>query len=247
MNRKSVDPYATSATSSSTESDVMSLSNSSLSVDADVLVDPKLNYFVQMGIDHSQANLAAFGKYLLDSTVHLICDKRSRNESADGKDGGDFVCADNATWLQEAYEVMIEDVDYNFNLDNCGSSNTAAGAVLFHLLIPDHEFVPPKPIPPIGNSWVITLITAELMVAFSVGATCICLSLGLVRKENAAAYNNTAQLRDEMDFNNNASSNGSYYSAVSSSFDLDHENQPQDPLLSSGPRGGTEGNGPTSR
>ena len=206
---------------------IFASTNKTASTYMEALVDPKLNFFIGTGLNHNQANVAAFGKYLRDATIHIICDKRGKGHLLDE---GEHTCANHTTWLQEAYEVVLNSMDIDFNMDECGSSNTATGSILFHLLIPDHEFVPLKPIPPIGNSWVITLITAELMVAFTVGATCICLSLGLVRRENRNTSGETAnsgaplQRRDEARFNNNSSSNGSYYSAMTSSFDFD-ENQ----------------------
>jgi hypothetical protein len=137
------------------------------------LIDPRLNYFVGAGLTRNQEKMAAFGDYFTNISVRLIC-----NKSIDGE--SDDYCANHATWFQEAYETDASSSD--FHLDECGTSSTTTAAVLYHLLIPDSDSY--RPIPPIRSSWVIILITAELMIAFTVGVTCVWLSFNLVRHEN---------------------------------------------------------------
>jgi hypothetical protein len=159
------------------------------------LIDPKLNYFVGTGLMHKQSNVAAFGEYMRDSSIQLICGSRQPDNTSLSVEHFNDFCANNATWLQEAYEVNPSAPA--FHLDSCGSFSTATGGVLFHLLVSDHDFAPPVPFPPIRNSWVITLISMELMVAFSVGVACVGLSLGLVRRENSRSR--TANSPDSSD------------------------------------------------
>lgn len=168
------------------------------------LVDPRLNYFVGAGLTHNQESVAAFGTYLTNSSLEMICETSANDETGDQ-------CAANATWFQEVYEA--DPGSSNFHLDECGSSSTASAAILFHLLVSDYDFSYEKPIPPIRNSWVITLITAELMIAFSVGVSCVYLSLNLVRSENSRDDEEQSSLTENR-----------WYTPMQSSIESDEEN-----------------------
>jgi hypothetical protein len=51
------------------------------------------------------------------------------------------------------------------------------------MMVPDKPFSY-KPTPPIKNSWVIVLVVAEIIMAFSIGLSCLILSLHLMRRLN---------------------------------------------------------------
>jgi hypothetical protein len=137
------------------------------------IVDPRLNYFIGVGLFRNKDSVAAFGDYLTNATIDLICNQHNQNESS--------TCAYNATHFQEAYATLSSSA---LSLDECGRTSTTTAAILYHLLVDDFDFSFETPIPPIRNSWVITLITTELMIAFAVGVSCVGLSLSLVRQEN---------------------------------------------------------------
>jgi hypothetical protein len=168
------------------------------------LVDPRLNYFVGAGLTRNQESVTAFGNYLTNSSLEMICET-----SANGGTGDQ--CAANATWFQEVYRAAPG--SSNFHLDECGTSSTATAAILFHLLVSDYDFSYDTPIPPIRNSWVITLITAELMIAFSVGVSCVYLSLNLVRSENSRDDEEDPSLTENR-----------WYTPMQSSIESDEEN-----------------------
>jgi hypothetical protein len=139
------------------------------------VIDPRLNYFI--GLSRNQNNFAAFGDYLTNTTIDLICD-----DSEDPSESS-TTCAQNATLFPEVYAVR-KSSSALLLLDECGSTSTATAVILYHLLVDDFDFTFETPIPPIRNSWVITLITLELMIAFAVAVSCVALSLSLVQREN---------------------------------------------------------------
>ena len=134
------------------------------------IVNPILNYFVGLGMKRTNNDALAFGNYVSNSTLSLIC----------GEHQASMQCAINGTLFPAAFPVQNAPLP----LDTCESSSIGTAAVLFHLLVGNVRFTYEKPIPPIRNSWVITLITVELSIAFFVGVSCVYLSLHLLRKEN---------------------------------------------------------------
>jgi hypothetical protein len=139
-------------------------------------IDPRYNYFVGLGLSRNKDTYAPFGQYLTNATIKLICNGNSNQDDASVESS----CAWNLTNFQEAYAGT----NYSMHLDECGTTSIATASILAHLLWDDFDFTSESPLPPIRNSWVITLITAELMIAFAVGLTCVLLSLSIVRREN---------------------------------------------------------------
>jgi hypothetical protein len=144
------------------------------------VIDPRLNYFIGLGLSRNQNNVAAFGDYLTNTTIDLICDD---SDDCEDPNESSTTCAQNATLFPEVYAVRKSSSTLLL-LDECGSTSTATAAILYHLLLDDFDFTFQTPIPPIRNSWVITLITLELMIAFAVAVSCVALSLSLVQREN---------------------------------------------------------------
>lgn len=141
-------------------------------------IDPRWNYFVGLGLSRNKDSFAPFGQYLTNATIELIC-------NGDVTEYGkpiDNTCAWNLTRFQEAYRISLNKT--TIHLDECGATSMSTASILYQFLVDDFDFTSESPIPPIRNSWVITLITAELMIAFMVGVTCVLLSLHIVRREN---------------------------------------------------------------
>ena len=136
------------------------------------IVDPRLNFFIGVGLFRNKDTVVAFGDYLTNVTIDLICQSEPSSTS----------CASNFTNFQEAYVAFSNTTV--LALDECGRTSTTTAAILYHLLVGDFDFSFETPIPPIRNSWVITLITIELMIAFAVGVACVGLSLSLLKREN---------------------------------------------------------------
>lgn len=63
----------------------------------------------------------------------------------------------------------------------CGLTSTLSAAIVLDLLHPDKVFKYESE-PPISSSSVIVLIAMELVIAFSVGLTCLLLSLNIMRR-----------------------------------------------------------------
>ena len=139
-------------------------------------IDTRYNYFVALGMSRNRESYSPFGQYLTNATIKLICSGNSKQDESPIES----TCAWNMTRFQEVYAGT----DYSLHLDECGTTSVATASILAHLLWDDFDFTSESPLPPIRNSWVITLITAELMIAFAVGLTCVLLSLNIVRREN---------------------------------------------------------------
>jgi hypothetical protein len=152
------------------------LSAGCTSTDSSNHIDPRWNYFVGLGLSRNKDLFAPFAHYITNATIQLIC-----SSGATENDGGS--CAWNLTRFQEAY-AATSNRSAAFDLDECGATSVSTASILYHLLVGDFDFTSESPIPPIRNSWVIILITAELMIAFAVGVTCVVLSLHVVRREN---------------------------------------------------------------
>ena len=139
-------------------------------------IDPRYNYFVGLGMSRNWETYAPFGQYLTNATIKLICSGNSNQDES----SIESTCSWNMTRFQEVYAGT----NYSLHLDECGTTSISTASILAHLLWDDFDFTSESPLPPIRNSWVITLITAELMIAFAVGLTCVLLSLNIVRREN---------------------------------------------------------------
>lgn len=142
-------------------------------------IDPRWNYFVGLGLSRNKDLFAPFAHYITNATIQLICNSGATDEDPHIQSS----CAWNLSQFQEAYTVS-SNTNSSFYLDECGSTSVSTASILYHLLVDDFDFTSESPIPPIRNSWVIILITAELMIAFAVGVTCVVLSLHIVRREN---------------------------------------------------------------
>lgn len=143
-------------------------------------IDPRWNYFVGLGLSRNKDLFAPFAHYITNSTIQLICSSGSADKDTHNQS---WACAWNLTQFQEAYAVASNS-NSSFLLDECGTTSVSTASILYHLLVDDFDFTSESPIPPIRNSWIIILITAELMIAFAVGVTCVVLSLHVVRREN---------------------------------------------------------------
>jgi hypothetical protein len=135
-------------------------------------ISPLVNYIVSRGLVLNDMN--GLGHYMSNSTVNLLCQSRTNDEQQQDGDCSNILFAtafDASTNLPFA------------SLDACSLSWTTTAAVAYHLAVPDKAFSYTPP-PPIRASWVIVLVLAELIVAFSMGMSCLLLSLTLMRRLN---------------------------------------------------------------
>lgn len=139
---------------------------------------PLINYWVSIGLKRNGAE--GLGNYVQQSTLQLMC--------ADSNDfGGLLTGACSNLTFGNTYNaqkgIPLTDSSY------CDLTSTTSGAILYNLLQVDKPFSF-KPSPPIQNGWVIVLVVAEIMIAFSIGLSCLLLSLNLMRrlKKDADEY-----------------------------------------------------------
>jgi len=140
--------------------------------DDDASVSPLMNYFVSRGLEHNRA--IGTSHYLANSTLNLVCGFPNTLSHDNNK-----TCSNITFWNQyHAYSGTPLSTNPTF----CGE--TASAASIYNLLVADPPFQY-TPAPPIGHSWIITLVAAELVVAFLIGVSCVLLNLNLLRRLNA--------------------------------------------------------------
>lgn len=123
-------------------------------------IQPLVNHLIGNGLLRGDG-FHAFGTYVAGQSLELM-----RHGS-----GG----------FGETYRA-VPPFDNLATQDACGRTCTLTAAVVYNFQVPDPARTNRLPLPPIRESWVITLITFELLVAFSIGVSCLVLSFNLVRK-----------------------------------------------------------------
>ena len=139
------------------------------------MIQPLVNYLIANGLLQNDDNfLDTFGHYISSQSLHLINAQSNNvtNAAANVDDSAIFGEMYSAFW---PYQNLA-------TLDRCGNTSTLTAAIAYNLLIPDPSHLNRLPLPPIQRGWVITLITVELFMAFSIGVSCLLLSLNLIHK-----------------------------------------------------------------
>ena len=135
------------------------------------IIQPIVNYLIANGLLQNDDNyLDTFGRYISTHSLQMI--GSTSNTTANTTDATIFGEAYSAFW---PYQNLA-------TLDTCGKTSTLTAAITYNLVVPDPSHVNRLPLPPIRRSWVITLITVELFMAFSIGVSCLLLSFSLLRK-----------------------------------------------------------------
>lgn len=135
----------------------------------DATVSPLVNYLVSRALHMN--SVLGMDTYLANSTCNLICGLPNQvvHDNAE-------MCGNVSFWNQ-----------YNGSSGTPISLNhgeTITAAVVYNLLVADKPFHY-IPAPPIRGSWVITLVVAELVIAFCFGVCCLILNLNMLRRLNA--------------------------------------------------------------
>ena len=136
-----------------------------------VMVSPLKNYLISTGLIRNSAE--GLGNYVQQSTLQLMCSGRD--------EFGNFPIMRNCNNLTFANAFNAHTTLPLANSTYCDMTSTSAAAVAVNLLLKDKAFSF-KPTPPIRNDWIIVLIVAEIMIAFSIGVSCFILSLNLMRR-----------------------------------------------------------------
>lgn len=164
-------------------------------------ISPLVNWLVSSGLQRSGE--VALGKYLDQSTLQLVCGWK--REIGTLSRFGSFPLNESTCGsprFKTSYSVRSNVQNHHPTWRSCDSTYLATVAMVYDLLVPDttqHEI----PTPPIRNSWVITLIAVELVVAFSIGLSCLSLSWILTCRLQSYQSN---EFQPILDGNNNISS-----------------------------------------
>lgn len=144
---------------------------------AEPTIQPLINYWVSLGLENNGAN--GLGKFVQQSTLQFMCQDSYEFDSM--PIGCSKFTFSNAYNAQNGLPAE--------GSSSCDLTTTASGAILYNLLVPDKP-LSFKPSPPIQNGWVIVLVVALIMVVFSIGLSCLLLSLNMMRrlKKDADEY-----------------------------------------------------------
>ena len=167
------------------------------------VIQPVVNYLVASGLWRN-SDLETFGRYMSEASLDLFC------YQAAGIFGESFA-------VSAPYQNLA-------NCDVCGNTSTATAAIVFNFLVPDAARAHRIPLPPIQRRWVITLITVELFVAFSIGVSCLILSFNLVRLNSTIIGGEPGEPSDAYDFNDDTGTQ-TYYDATSMTMPEDNSGQ----------------------
>jgi hypothetical protein len=140
------------------------------------VVNPALNYWLASGLEQNGAQ--GLGRYIQNSTLRLVC---NRNPFLDSDSSSTFHVDNdcpNATFAPFFTTVGKALID---PARPCSKTSTLTAAVTYNLLSSSNK-VPFRPPPPIQQSWVLLLIVVELTVAFTIGLSCLLVSLNLMRR-----------------------------------------------------------------
>ena len=139
-------------------------------------IHPLMNYWISIGLLRNGA--AGVGKFVQQSTLQLMCLQPDDDDALNNLSPESYSSCDNLTFAS-IYNAQ-SGVPFP-NSTQCDMTSTTSAALAYNLLIQDAPFSY-KPAPPMQNGWVIVLILAEIMIAFSVGLSCFLLSLNLLRR-----------------------------------------------------------------
>mmetsp|Transcript_24366 Transcript_24366/g.36145 ORF Transcript_24366/g.36145 Transcript_24366/m.36145 type:complete len:555 (+) Transcript_24366:159-1823(+) len=157
-------------------------------------ISPLLNYLITAGLQQNGAGGMEY--YISNATTNRLF----------GNDTTDFA---------EAFQAPSGKPFHN--MDSCSLSSTATAAIVYDLstgFVISRSFLVD---PPIRNSSVIVLVLIELVIAFSIGASCLLLNLKLLRQE----FRESQQLQHEQE-EIHLIEDGGYYSAANS---IDGDNE----------------------
>ena len=139
------------------------------------VVDPVLNYFLASGLEENGAK--GLGGYIQNSTLRLVCNHDQFLDSKSSTYNADSFCP-NATFAPFFTTAGDPSID---STCPCLGTSTMIAAVTYNILSSSNK-VPFRPPPPIQQSWVLLLIVVELTVAFTIGLSCLLVSLNLMRR-----------------------------------------------------------------
>ena len=135
---------------------------------------PMMNYLISTSLKRNGAK--GLASYIEQSTLQMMC--ASADERAYDVIRLPTDTCDNLTF-GTAYSGR-NGAPFN-HASPCDMTSTISATILYNLLVPDGAFSF-KPSPPIQHGWIIVLVIAEIAVAFSIGLSCLLLSLNLMQR-----------------------------------------------------------------
>ncbi|CAB9525764.1 expressed unknown protein [Seminavis robusta] len=172
------------------------------------IIQPIVNYLVSSGLFQSD-KMEIFSNYLSGQSLSLFVRPNMDIDSTSRR---------GPTYFGEAFGV---ETPYP-NLaacDICGNTSTITAAIVYNFRSPDPTHANRLPLPPIRRSWVITLVTIELFVAFSIGVSCLVVSFSLVRKLQRLVDEEELVGWEDETMSNGAVVGGSYYASTATNED----------------------------
>jgi len=157
------------------------------------LIFPLLSYWVSIGL--SRNHELGLKTFIQKSTIQLMCLTSSLLslplETMDQQWCGTTTEVAPRIPFGYAYDAingtpMAEVLSHDDNLSpsqvyDCDVTATTSAAIMYNILVQDRPFHI-RPSPPIKNAWIVVLIITELVIAFSIGLSCVFLSLNLLRR-----------------------------------------------------------------
>ena len=143
------------------------------------MIQPIVNYLVASGLLQNAEYLDTFGQYISSQSLRLFYHDNNQKPE---RHHPYHVENTTTTVFADAYSAFYPNHNLASQHDICGNTSTLTAAIVYNFRVPDPTHANRLPLPPIRRSWVITLITVELFVAFSIGVSCLVLSFSQYRK-----------------------------------------------------------------
>ena len=141
-----------------------------------VLISPMYNYWISKGLDQNDDDTLAF--YIQKSTINMICNLPNVHAT---NISTSCMGQQNFAHSYDAHTYQPLRTTWNDGNETCWNTSTLTAAIVYDILTPDQPFTY-ESAPPISNGWVFTLIAIELFIAFTIGVSCVVLSLNLLQR-----------------------------------------------------------------
>ncbi|GFH43620.1 hypothetical protein CTEN210_00093 [Chaetoceros tenuissimus] len=158
-----------------------SFSCSNANENTSIFVEPIMNYWLAAGLRRNDAY--GLATYIEDMTLKLFCS--STNSTYSALPATSFFPSLSCGDVQFA-DRFDSRSGVPLSSELCSQSNVLSASVLYNLAIQDKPFSYHAS-PPIQRAWVVVLLTVEIILALSIGLSCLLMSLNLMRKANQDA------------------------------------------------------------
>ena len=137
---------------------------------------PLLNYYISIGLSYNGA--LGISDFIHKATINLMCFTSSYITSNTTSSSPSLSFCKHPSFANTFDALSGQPMTHS---TACDLSSTTSAAILYNLIVQDH-FNIIKPMPPMNNKWIIFIIIIELIIVFSVGISCLLVSLNILRK-----------------------------------------------------------------